>query len=127
MSKSNQKGQAILILLFFVIVSIMVTSSAVIIAFINSQASSKIQVGSEALSVAESGAENALLRLVRNPSYTGETVNINGGTALISVTTTGSTKTILSTGTVNNFIRKIQVVGNYTDNVLTVSSWKEVP
>lgn len=116
-----------LILLFFVIVSIMVTSSAIIVAFVNSQASSKVQVGSEALTLAESGAENALMRLIRNPNYSGETLNINGGTTVITVNTTGATKTIVATGTVSNFIRKIQVVADYTNNILIVSSWKEIP
>src|SRR4051812_11592764 len=111
MNKSNQKGQAMIILLFFVLVSIMVTSSAVILAFVNSQSAAKVQVGSSALSVAESGAEEGVLRLLRDPlNYTSETLTVNGGTAQIVVTTVGSTKTIVSTGMVSNFIRKIQVV-----------------
>ena len=128
MNKSNQKGQALIILLFFILVSIMVTSSAVILAFVNSQASSKVEVGGSAYNVAQSGAENAVLRLLRDPTYSSEpALVIGGGTAAISVSTAGSTKTIVSTGTVGNFIRKIQVVADYTNNKLTISSWKEIP
>ena len=126
-TKFNQKGQALIILLFFVIVSIMVTSSAVILAFVNSQSAAKVQVGANAFSIAESGAENAAVRLLRDPSYSGETVSLNGGTAVSTVSTAGSTKTIVSTGTSGNFIRKIQVIADYTNNIFTISSWKEIP
>jgi hypothetical protein len=125
---NSERGQALIILLFFVLVSIMVTSSAVILAFVNSQSAAKVQTGSGALNVAESGAEEAVLRLLRDPiNYNSETLSVNGGTAQITVSTAGSTKTIVSTGTVNNFIRKIQVVADYTNNKLTVTSWKEIP
>lgn len=127
MSK-HQSGQAIIMLLFFVIVSMMITSSAIIVAFVNSEGSSKQTSGQMALNVAESGAENALIRLLRDPSYTGAGDTSVSGASII-VTTSGSTKTIVSTGTVGNFIRKIQVVVDYTNNVLSIqpNSWREIP
>jgi len=124
---NSQGGQAIIMLLFFVIVSIILTSGAVIVSFVNLQSTSKQEQGTLAYSIAESGAENALLRLLRDPSYNSETVAIDTGTAAITVATSGNTRTVVSTGTAGNFKRKIQVVVDYTNNVLTILSWKEIP
>ncbi|HCR92651.1 MAG TPA: hypothetical protein DIU47_01725 [Candidatus Pacebacteria bacterium] len=77
-----------------------------------------------AYDIAEAGTENALLRLLRNPAYTGETLTVGDGTATITVTGSG-TQTITSTGRLNNYLRKIQVVV-VVDDVDTIQSWMEV-
>jgi hypothetical protein len=78
-----------------------------------------------AFQVAESGAENAIIRLLRDPNYTGETLTVGTGTAVITVTGT-TTKTIISSGTNGSYLRKVQIVVGYVNNVLTISSWEEV-
>lgn len=123
---NSNKGQALITLLIFVIISVIITSAAVIIIAINTRGAFELEQGTLVYYIAESGAENALLRLLRNPSYTGEVLTVGDGTATILVTVTDP-KTITVTGTVGNFSRKVQVVAGYTDNILTVNSWKEVP
>ncbi len=91
----------------------------------NSQNTTKFQEGMIAFQVAESGAENAVIRLLRDPSYTGETLTVGSGTAVITVTGS-STKTILSSGTNGNYLRKLQIVASYVNNILTITSWQEV-
>ena len=92
----NQKGQALITLLVFTIVAITITSAAVIIIFTNSIGTSKLEQGTNAYYVAESGAENALLRLLRDPNYSGEILPVDDASVEISVANTGSTYTITS-------------------------------
>lgn len=122
---NSERGQALVTLLIFMVVALIVTSAAIIIIFLNSLSSSKVIVGELAYYTAESGIENAILRLLRNPSYAGETLAVDQGTATITVTGT-EPKTITSIGKLGNFTRTLQVQVGYTNNVLTISSWGEI-
>lgn len=119
-----KKGQTLVILLVFMAMAITITTAAVVVIIVNSQTGSKWEQGESALVIAESGAENALIRLLRDPSYTGETLTVGAGTATIVVT--GVNPTVDVTGTVGNFSRRVRVMGSYSGGVLTVSSWREV-
>lgn len=128
--KNSQRGQALITLLFFAIIGITVTSAAVVILLVNSIAGSKFQQGIIAYHIAQSGAENAVLRLLRNPSYTGEVnLAIGNGEADITVTGDGSGVNpfiITSTGQTGNFVRIIEVRATYIDNLLTVTQEREL-
>ncbi len=93
MKKKNQSGQTIILLLIYVLVAMIVTSAAVAVTIVNSQATDKVYQGTTAFDVAESGAETAMLKLLRDPSYTGETLTVNNGTATITITG-GTIKTV---------------------------------
>lgn len=120
-----EKGQALVTLLFFSIVAITITSAAVIVAVTQAKGGTTIGLSHEVYYLAESGAENALLRLLRDPNYTGEQLVLPVGTISIAVTGVNP-KTIISQSNVNGFLRKIQVQADYTNTVLTVLSWKEI-
>ena len=123
-------GQALVLLLVFIAIATTIIGGAVAITIINSQSTSKFALGEEALAVAESGADNAVLKLLRFPTYNGsnfpqEILTVGDGTTTINVS--GSPNiTISSSGQVSNIIRKIEVVGTYQNNRLTVTSWKQV-
>lgn len=125
-----QKGQSLVTLLFFMVISITITSAAVIVVLVNSVSASKLEQGVNAYYVAESGTENALLQLLRNPSYAGETLTVGSGNATITVSGGGvNPYTILSVGKIGNFARTIQVVATYnigTATPLSITSWKEI-
>lgn len=123
--KFFKKGQTLVTLLIFMVIGITITTAAVMMAITNSQNVTKFQEGMIAFQVAESGAENAIIRLLRDPNYTGETLTVGTGTAVITVTGT-TTKTITSSGTNGSYLRKVQIVVGYVNNVLTISSWQEV-
>ena len=120
-----QKGQALITLLFFVLISLTITSAAIIIIIINSISVSSFQEGTLAYYTAESGVENALLRLLRDPNYTGETLAIGGGTAVITVVGSNP-KTVVSVGQNGNFKRTIQAQMDYNSGYYTFSNWKEI-
>ena len=120
----KNKGQALLMLLVFTVIGLLVTSAATTLVLVNSSNAQKTQAGLTVLQIAESGMENALIRFLRNPSYTGETLPVGEGTATITVTGSGPF-TLTSVGSIGNFSRTIQVVADY-NNILTVTSWREV-
>lgn len=120
-----QKGQALITLLFFVIIAATITGAATIIIAVNTTATSKLEEGATAYYAAESGIENAMLRILRDQIYTGETLTIDGATVVISVTGSNP-KTVVSVGKSGNFKRTIQAQTNYSNGYYTVSTWKEV-
>ena len=103
-------------------ISVAIVTAIVIIVLNNATAVGTLEQGTDAYYAAESGAENALLRLLRDPNYTGETLAVDQGTVVISVRNGIAT----STATVANSIRKIQVDTVYNNNVASVTSWKEI-
>lgn len=118
-------GQALVTLLIFMVLGITVTTAAVTLVINNSISTTKAQQAAIVYSIAESGAENAVLRLLRNPFYTGETLEVGEGTAVITVTGTNP-KIIRSVGTAGNFKRTIEIQATFTNNILTIQSWNEV-
>lgn len=125
MKKNNEKGQALITLLFFMIIGGVVTASAVAIVMVNSLSASKMELSDNAYTIAESGAENAIIRLLRDTSYSGETLQIGNGSAVVQVASqSGNIYSITSLGTTSGFSRKIKVDLVYT-NTMQVTSWKE--
>lgn len=122
----RQSGQTLVTLLVFMAVALVLTASATAVAIVNVQAGQRLTLGETALQTAGAGAENALRRLLTNPQYTGETLTVGSGTAIITVSGS-TTKTIISEGVIMNARRKIQVTATYTNTVLTVTEWKETP
>lgn len=124
-SKLNS-GAALITLLFFTVIATTVTGAAVVILFVNSLSGAKYQQGTIAYEIAQAGIENAKLRLLRDPSYTGETLPVGNGSAEITVTRDGANYTIVSEGTIGNFMRQIQVEATYNNNLLVITSSEEV-
>lgn len=120
-----KNGQSLVALLVFVVITIAITSSAVSILVVNSLSVQKFQQGIIAKNLADSGVENALLLLLRDPNYAGETLPIGADTVTISVTG-ASTKTIESTARSSDIVSKVQAVVDYINNELVIQSWKEV-
>lgn len=123
--KNGRKGQALTLLLVFAAVGGIVTMAAVILALVHYQLASKFAQADNAYVLAESGAENALLRLLRNPSYSGETMSLDGGTIQVEVSGI-SPKTIISEGHSGTLKRTVKV-DVALGNTLSILNWREVP
>ena len=118
------RGQTIILLLAFVIIAIIVTTAAIISISVNIKATDKVYQGTTVYDLAESGAENAIIKLLRDNNYSGENLDLPQGT--LEITVTGNNpKLIRSTAVIGNFIRTIEVSVDTSNNILTVLSWKE--
>lgn len=121
----NASGQALVTLLFFTVIAIIVTSAAVTVMVLNLQGASSLEQGTDAYALAESGAENVLIRLLRDPAYTGETMYLADGQ--VTATVSGSAVKIATVSAVSGTSqRKIEVRAVYNNYIYTVQSWKEV-
>lgn len=119
----NRKGQALVSLLMFIVIALTVITSTITTVISNTRAASIEEQAVDVYYVAEAGIENALIRLLRDPNYSGETLGVGNNSAAITIV--GST--ITSTGYVNNLTKKIQVEVSYNDNQMIIISWNEIP
>lgn len=121
----EQKGQTLVILLIYMVIAVVITTASIALVINSATGTDKVYQGSNSLDVAESGAETAMIKLLRDPNYSGETLTIENGEAVITVSGTNP-KTVISKGTVNNFTRTIQVIVDTSNNTITATSWKEI-
>ena len=122
--KKYQNGQTLVLLLVFVMMAIAITTAAIFIITTNSTSATSVSLGIATKEMAETGAEKALLNLLRDPNYKGETFSLDTGTVYATVSGT-STLTIDSTAVNGSFIKRVEVIATYSNNVLTVGSWKD--
>ncbi|QQG40542.1 MAG: hypothetical protein HYV37_03155 [Candidatus Levyibacteriota bacterium] len=120
-----QKGQSLITLLFFMIIAITIISASVVVTLVNTQSTSRLEITNNAYVMAENGAEDAILKLLRNPDYTGESFSLGEANIITQVSGT-NTKAATIEARLNGFIRKIQVNLDYSNNILRMISWKEV-
>jgi hypothetical protein len=106
-------------------VTIAITTAAAFIVTTNSLSSTTVSQGLATKQMAETGAEKALLQLLRNPNYKGETFSLDTGTVTASVSGT-TTLTISSTAVNGNYVKRVEVKATYSNNVLTPISWKDL-
>lgn len=124
----HKSGQALVALLVFVMIATIIISAAVAISIINSQATSDYSIGEEAYDIADAGADNAILRLLRDPqgNYNGETLPMGNGEAVILITRISPNIIINSIGEVNGFYRTVEIEGTYVDNIFTPTRYEEI-
>lgn len=123
MKKINkQAGQTIVTLLFFMVISISIISAVVVVVYNTVISGGNYEQGNVAYYAAEAGAQNALIRILRDPSYSGESITIDG--ADVTITVAGDT--ITSVAQYGRAIRKVEVQTVYNNNVREVTSWREV-
>lgn len=124
----RSKGQTLIVLLFVILIGVIVTAAAIIILAINAEATTKLSQGEVARQLAETGAEDALLQLLRDKTYAISDNIITVGEDTAHVTVTQGTPIIVdSLGVSGQINREIKVTVNFDANgVLNVVSWQEV-
>lgn len=125
MKNNRDEGQALVVLLVFIAVAITVITGAVAVTLINSQGASKYFSGEQTLFIAETGAEEGIIRLLRDPAYSGGTLPVANGQAVITVTSGPPNVDLTSEGVLTTFRRKVRVRGTYGDT-FTVTNWEEI-
>lgn len=120
-------GQALVSLIIFSAISMIIISAMITIIASNSLFSSINQQSLLVKQAAENGIENALINLLRNPSYLGETMDatVNNFPTVITITGSDNNKTIVSTASTINFKWKIVAKIDYTDNIMKLIFWQD--
>ncbi len=117
-----QRGQTLVSLLVFSVMAISVAAAATAVMINTSQATHISESRMITQMAADSGIENALLRLIRDPTYAGESLTIDDITILTTISG-DTTKTITSTATQGIYSQTIQATVQYINYQLTVTSW----
>lgn len=123
----HTNGQAMITVLFISIIGLIVTTGAVYALMINTSISSLDERGALAHSAAESGIENAILRLIRDPNYTGETFMIDTDRTVTVAVTGTSPQIITATASMGSITQRVQVQVAYNGGILTIQSWRNLP
>lgn len=123
---NNNKGQVLVMLVVFVSIMTAVITMAVSLMIANSASANKFELGVVSVEAAESGAEVALLKLLRDPvNYTGETFTLDGISVTVNVSGV-TTKTIVSTAVLDGITKKVQlIINDPVSDAMTITSWKE--
>ncbi len=124
----NQKGQTLVSLLIIIAVSVLAVASALVSASLSST-TAITTITDKVYYSAETGAEEALIKLLRDPNYSGETLDLDGVNVEVSVTSPiPSERVISSTASANNIKRRVDVSAQFLNNILTVTTWgEEIP
>ncbi len=83
------------------------------------------QQSEQAYELAQSCINDAFLKLRTNSNYTGLTQNISSGSCTVSITGSGSNRSISSSATVGQSIRKIITNITISSGTITITSWVE--
>jgi hypothetical protein len=123
-----ESGQSFVSLLLIAVIGITIATGATMLVIINSQSGLRLQQGTVAYAIAQSGAENALLRLLRDPTYSGETnMPVGDGTVDVEVSNSAGTYIATASSRLGNYVRKVQIMAHYnSDYVLVIDSRKEI-
>jgi hypothetical protein len=122
----TQAGLALTSVLVFGAVAMIVITLGITLTIIQSGASLQFTSAQRALAAAESGMENALIRLLRDPNYSGETLTLDAGTATITVSEVGGNKAVTVIGDNAGVARTIQVILIEENGSSRVQSWQEI-
>ncbi len=125
MNNKNNLGSALLaVIIVSAIATVIFTSASTTL--IGQMLQSQTSINStRSYLLTESGIEEAILNLLRNQNYAGGTFNLDNNEITINVSGSNP-KTITSTTGFGNTKRTIEVVVSYSENNLSVISWKEI-
>jgi len=123
----KDSGQILTSVLVFMAFGLSVIALSATLTVINIQNTAKLAQSEQASNYAEAGAEEAILRLIRDPAYSGGSLPLSADTVIgITVTGVGDSRTIISTATYNGFTKKVQAVVSLANNKATLVSWKQI-
>jgi len=126
-SHNNTSGQILTSVLVFMAFGLSVVALSATLTIINMQNTAKLAQSEQASNYAEAGAEESVLRLIRDPSYNGGDLSIaTDATITIQVVANGDDRTITSTATYNGFTKKVLAQVHLANGKVSLVSWKQI-
>ncbi len=122
----RQIGQALVSLIVIISLVTVLLTSIVFVSIDQSKAALDAAQSKKALYLAETGIENAILMLLRNPTYSGGTFSVDGSSVDVNVAG-GTIKTITSKATSGTHIKKVEVEVDTGENKIQLISWRQIP
>lgn len=126
----NSRGQALIILIVAIAVSLLVLTTAALRSIDQAKFSARNKLGQKVYYAAEAGAEYGLIKTMRNPSGCSGSDSLTIDSAAVNVTynTAGSNCQITSEAAEGNLTKKIQLESFYNSSQIYENCcWLEVP
>lgn len=124
-SRTHQPGHILVVVLLVMLIGIFTITMAASMIITTSQAHGSRMQSNSLRTAAESGVENAILNVLRDPAYTGETINIDGVDVGI-VVQPGSPTTITATATGEQQKHVYRVTVDRINGMLSITSWTQI-
>lgn len=124
----NQKGiSAIITIVVLSVVGLLIAYSVFLLGLGELEMGYDLQQGNETLYLADGCMEEALRRIRVDDTYSGDTLNLGDGSCIITVSGSGSARTITVTSTIGNYNKKIEADLSLSGNgKITIDSWQEL-
>jgi len=125
-----KEGQALIIILVAAAVTLSVLTFATLAAIGQAKSSGRNELGRKVYYAAESGAETALIKLMRDPTSCTGSENLTIGTASVAINyaLVSGNCTVTSKASQSNIIKTITLQASYNSNLIfNYSGWFEVP
>jgi len=122
----KQKGQALIMVILIGIIALIAVVSAATLVISELKKNTTVSFGVSQYQITYGALENALMRVLRDPNYTGETVTLATSTCIITVSGS-SPKTVEARCSDGTYSRKINATATFTGGVMAVSGISEVP
>lgn len=123
--KKKQQGHILIVVLLLMLVGIFAITMAATLVVTTSQSHGSRLSSSNISSAAESGIENAILNVLRNPAYTGGTFLIDGLT-VSTVVVPGTPTVITATATSSGQRHVYEATVDRVDGMLSITSWTQL-
>lgn len=113
------------IVLVIMVVGITIVTMSLALVISTSQSMGGMMETHRISAAVEGGVENAILNILRNPTYAGETLSIDGMPVTVTVVQ-GAQTTITATAVSGVYRQRYQVVLERISGVLTIVSWQHI-
>lgn len=121
----KNRGYVGILLVIIVLILAIITTAAVSVGVSSLKDTTLMSRSQEVYALAESGVDNAILRLLRDPSYSGEpNLPIGEGNVTIEVSGGSAPYTITSTAQLGGVIRGVQATVENVAGTLTITNWQ---
>ncbi len=120
----RQKGFVAILVVIMALSIFIIISMSLFITTLSQQVIANNNVrSSQSYYVAEAGIEDALLRLLKDPSFVGSyELTVGDKKSQVEINPIGTSRRVLSTGNVSRRIRKLEVIYSISN----VASWREI-
>lgn len=118
-------GNILVVVLVLMVVGMTIISMSLALVISTSQSLGGAMTTDRVRAAAEGGVENAILNVLRNPEYAGETLVIDG-LDVTSTVTPGAQTIIAVTADHGAYTQSYEVVLERISGVLSVASWQQI-
>ena len=124
--RSDKSGFAVMLIIIIIgAAALIMAYSSSILGIGEMELGYHLQKGSESFAIADGCMEEAFRRLGRDGDYSGGVLSLGQGSCIITVSSSGSDRTVNIVGSVGDYSKEIESNITLTGSGIIVNSWTE--